>query len=119
MNSGRGYRVTLCVLLPLLLLSPACCETMRSQAREGDQGSMPMENIDTVLKNQENELLAIPGVVGAYVGLLPDGRTPGLKVMVIRKTKDLEARIPKWIDGYAVRIVKTGPIRPLKAPGSS
>jgi len=58
-------------------------------------------------------LLAIPGVVGVYVGLLDDQTTPCLKVMLTRKDKKLERSIPKTIEGYRVVTEVTGPIKPL------
>ena len=45
--------------------------------------------------------------------LLPDDKTPCLKVMAVKKTEDLEKAIPKTLDGYPVEIEETGIIRPL------
>ncbi len=75
---------------------------------------MTRKDINAVLKGHGKELLAIPGVVGVYVGLLPDGKTPCLKVMVVEETEDLKRRIPKTIEGYPVLIEESGVIRPLK-----
>jgi len=72
------------------------------------------KDINTVLRDHEKELLAIPGVVGVYVGLLPDNKTPCLKVMVVEETEDVRERIPNSIDGYPVLIEESGVIRPLK-----
>ena len=57
--------------------------------------------------------MAIPGVVGVYVGLMDDGKTLCLKVMVSEKTRELDQQIPKSLEGYPVVIEKTGLIRPL------
>ncbi|HEV2842154.1 MAG TPA: hypothetical protein VGW39_12585 [Chthoniobacterales bacterium] len=38
----------------------------------------PQRDINAVLRDHDTELLAIPGVVGVYVGLLEDGKTPCL-----------------------------------------
>ncbi len=75
---------------------------------------MKRKDINAVLKDHEQELLAIPGVVGIYVGLLPDNKTPCLKVMVIKETEELKMRIPKSIEGYPVLIEESGAIRPLE-----
>ena len=75
---------------------------------------MTLRDINAVLKDHDKELLAIPGVVGVYVGLLPDDKTPCLKVMVVKETEDLKRRIPKSIEGYPVLIEESGVIRPLK-----
>ncbi len=79
----------------------------------GQQESMTRKDINVVLKDHHKELLAIPGVVGVYVGLLPDEKTPCLKVMVVQETEDLKRRIPKSIEGYPVVIEESGIIRPL------
>jgi hypothetical protein len=82
---------------------------------------MIRKDINTVLNNHDKELLAIPGVVGVFVGLLPDDKTPCLKVMVVKETEDLKRLIPKYIEGYQVVIDESGVIRPLKnrIPGNS
>ncbi len=80
----------------------------------GQQESMTRKDINTVLKDHDKELLALPDVVGVYVGLLPDEKTPCLKVMVVKETEDLKRRIPKSIDGYPVLIEESGVIRPLE-----
>jgi hypothetical protein len=57
--------------------------------------------------------MAIPGVVGVYVGLQADQKTPCLRVMASKKTKELERAIPKSLEGYKVEIEETGVIRPM------
>jgi len=61
-----------------------------------------------------NELLAIPGVVGVYVGLLSNEKTPCLKVMLVRKDARLKRSIPRTLEGHPVVTEVTGEIRPLK-----
>ena len=87
---------------------------MQSQVNQtGQRESVTQKDINAVLKDHDKELLAIPGVVGVYVGLLPDDKTPCLKVMVVKETEDLKRRIPKSIEGYPVLIEESGVIRPL------
>ena len=62
------------------------------------------------------ELLAIPDVVGVYVGTLQDRRTPFLKVMFARKTEESVRKIPRSIEGYPVVIEISGEIRALNNP---
>src|SRR5207237_9828019 len=45
----------------------------------------PKRDINTVLAAHDKELLAIPEVVGVYVGVLEDGRTDCLQVMLARQ----------------------------------
>lgn len=71
-------------------------------------------DINAVLAAHDKQLLAIPGVVGVYVGVLEDGKSPCLKVMLSRPTPEAEREIPREIDGYTVVIAVTGEVRPLK-----
>jgi hypothetical protein len=76
--------------------------------------AMPQRDIDAVLRAHDRELMAIPGVVGVYVGLLADKKTPCLRVMAVKKTKSLEQATPKSLEGYPVEIEETGVIRPMQ-----
>ena len=69
-------------------------------------------DINAVLAAHDKELMAIPGVVGVYVGVLDDGKSPCLKIMLARRTPESN-QIPAQIDGFPVRIEVTGEIRPL------
>jgi len=73
-------------------------------------------DINAVLRDHDKELMAIPNVVGIYVGVLGDGKTPCLKVMLSRKSPAAEQAIPRSIEGYDVITEVTGDIRPLGAP---
>jgi hypothetical protein len=115
MKLGQAYRIGLCSVLTVILLSIACSAAMQSPVNQtGQKESMTRKDINAVLKDHDRELLAIPGVVGVYVGLLPDDKTSCLKVMVVKETEDLKRRIPKAIEGYPVLIEESGVIRPLK-----
>jgi hypothetical protein len=76
----------------------------------------PKRDINAVLRDHDKELLAIPGVVGVYVALLDDGKTPCLKLMLARKTAETERAIPRTLEGYPVVSEVTGEIRPLGNP---
>jgi hypothetical protein len=71
-------------------------------------------DIKGVLRQHDNELMAIPGVVGVAVGLREDEKTLCLKVLVIMKTEAIEKKIPKSIEGYQVVVEGTGVIRPMQ-----
>ena len=77
------------------------------------QNHSPSPDINAVLRAHDKELLGVPGVVGVYVGLLDDGKTPCLKVMLARKSAETERAIPKNIEGFPVVIEVTGEIKPL------
>jgi hypothetical protein len=72
----------------------------------------PTRNINSVLAAHDKELMKIPNVVGVYVGLLEDGKTPCLKVMLVRKSPETERAIPRSLEGYPVVTEVTGEIRP-------
>ena len=77
------------------------------------QNHSPTPDINAVLRAHDKELLAVPGVVGVYVAVLDDGKTPCLKVMLAQKSAEAERAIPKNIDGFPVVIEVTGEIKPL------
>ncbi|MBA2585635.1 MAG: hypothetical protein H0U99_04035 [Chthoniobacterales bacterium] len=72
--------------------------------------------MNAVLADNGKRLLAIPGVVGVYVGLLEDRRTPCLKVMLAQPGADVARAIPAEIEGYRVVTEVTGELRPLQSP---
>jgi hypothetical protein len=100
------------------ILAAACHRVPREAPSV--QETMSKRDINAVLGDHDDELMAIPGVVGVYVGLLDDDQTLCLKVMVVRKTRELEGKIPKTLEGYSVVIEESGVIRPMggdKPPG--
>ena len=74
---------------------------------------MYRKDINKVLRDHDRELMAVSGVVGVYVGLLPDGKSSCLKVMVVKETKAFKKKIPRSIEGHPVLIEQSGVIRPL------
>jgi hypothetical protein len=76
----------------------------------------PKRDINAVLAAHDSELLAIPDVVGVYVGTTEEGRTPCLKVMLARKNPASERKIPRMIDGYHVVTEVTGSVRAFGSP---
>ena len=75
--------------------------------------SAPRRDINAVLADHDGEFMALPGVVGVYVGLMDDQKTVCLKVMLARKDRKLEHSIPRQIEGYPVATEVTGPIKPM------
>jgi hypothetical protein len=71
-------------------------------------------DIGEVLRAHDQELLKLPNVVGVYVGLLADEKTPCLKVMLSRETPATERALPKSLEGYPVVAEVTGEVRPLR-----
>ncbi len=74
----------------------------------------PGRDINAVLAAHDRQLLELPAVVGVYVGVLADGKTPCLKVMLARPTPETERKLPREIEGYPVVTEISGEIRPLR-----
>lgn len=108
----QRHRWLHCVAGLVLLALTAACEKNMAQ----DNSPSPRRDINAVLRDHDKQLLAIPGVVGVYVGVLEDEKTSCLKVMLARKTPESERDIPKSIEGYPVVSEVTGEIRPLGSP---
>ena len=91
------------------------CASGCTSAGDGDRGGKmtPQRDVNLVKEEHAGELMSLPGVVGVYVGALEDGK-PCIGVMVVRKTRELEQKIPKMLEGYPVRIDETGEIKPMK-----
>ena len=105
----QRHRWLRCVFgLVLFALAAGCDKNMAE-----NNSPSPKRDINAVLRDHDQKLLAIPGVVGVYVGVLEDGKTPCLKVMLARKTPESERDLPKSIEGYPVVSEVTGEIRPL------
>jgi hypothetical protein len=73
----------------------------------------PKRDINAVLAAHDKELLALPDVVGVYVGTLKDRSTLCLRVMLAHKNLETEQKIPRVIEGYPVRVEVSGEIRPM------
>jgi hypothetical protein len=73
--------------------------------------SMAAKPIGEVLKEHTKALMSTRGVVGTGQGLC-EGK-PCIKVFVVKKTPDLDQKIPKVLEGYQVVVVETGEIKAL------
>jgi hypothetical protein len=89
-----------------LFLFCACQTGMNSSPPKGD--------INAVIATHSSELMALPGVVGIYVGLMPDEETQCIKVMLKEPNAPGAGKIPKTLQGYPVLTEVTGEIKPLK-----
>jgi hypothetical protein len=101
-----------CAVVVTFILSTAC-STKVVEPEATTPNPMPQRDINEVLEEHDEQLMAISGVVGVFVGLLEDDQTLCLKVMVVKKTPELERTIPKSLEGHPVVIEETDVIRPL------
>lgn len=74
---------------------------------------MSYDAVTAVLQAHDQELMAIPGVVGVAVSLLEDGKTPCLKILVEKRTPELMQKLPTSLDGHPVVVEESGILRPL------
>jgi hypothetical protein len=105
------YRLLVGVVLLFGLLLAAGYSTHSQETNKG-QTARPMRDIKDVMDANVEWLMALPGVVGVYISALQDG-TPLLKVMVAKKTADLEQQIPTVLEGHPVLLIETGEIKPF------
>ena len=106
---GMKWRRDAVAIVCGAMLSLGLISDMRS-----DPSPTPLRDINAVLADHDDRLLAIPGVVGVSIALLEDGKTACLKVMLSERKPAAEQPIPKSIEGHPVVIEVTGEIRPLR-----
>ena len=78
---------------------------------EESEDKMQEKTIEEVLKEHTNKLMSIPGVVGTAQGLCDN--KPCIKVYVIKRSLELEQKIPKKIEGFVVEVEETGEFHAL------
>jgi hypothetical protein len=94
-----------------VIISVGFCAIAQNDMAQANSPS-PQRDINSVLRDHEKQLMAVPGVVGVYIGQLEDHKTSCIKIMLARDTKEA-SRIPKTLEGYRVVAEVTGEIRPL------
>ena len=109
MGSSTGTMLRAAILV-VLVFAGAC------RGNGGDGRDMPTQDIKTVMDAHADELMALEGVTAVAIGALADG-TPCIRVYVIKKTDDLQARIPKQIEGHPVVVEESGVIEPMGGDG--
>lgn len=77
------------------------------------QSSAKQKSIERVKAAHEGELMAIDGVQGVGIGQREDGDGLVIKVYVDVKTKALQEKLPKQIEGHPVQIEVSGEFHAL------
>jgi hypothetical protein len=114
LSAAQGLFHSLGWFILILVLAPGSGCYKNSKTETPPQDKMARRDINAVLRDHDDALMAIEGVVGVAVGLLEDGKTICLKVLVVRETPELVRRIPSSLEGYPVVVEETGVIRPLQ-----
>ena len=96
-----------------LMLLFIICLRFGAQFIEGNEieNDMPSKSISEVLKEHTDELMSIPGVAGTAQGLCDN--KPCIKVYVVKRSLELEQKIPKKIEGFVVDVEETGEFHAL------
>jgi hypothetical protein len=102
--------IALNICLIFILISSTACANKEVDNLQGEN-TMAAKTIEEVLKKHTEDLMSIPGVVGTAQGLCDN--KPCIKVFVIKKTPDLDQKIPANLEGYPVVMEETGKIRAL------
>lgn len=93
------------ILATALLAFTACADYgLKKEA-------MGPKKIEQVLKEHTDELMSIPGVVGTAIGLCDE--RPCIKVYVVKKTPEIDQKIPDSLEGYPVMTEESGEFRKL------
>ena len=80
--------------------------------QEKDSSKMQSKSIEQVLRENQDMLLAIPGVQGFYQGILEDG-SGCIVIMIDTLSEENEEKLPRTLEGYPVKIEEGGEIKPL------
>lgn len=78
-----------------------------------ESSNMQTKPIEQVLNENQEMLLAVPGVQGFYQGMLDDG-SDCIVIMIDILTEDIQSKLPDTLEGYPVVLEAGGKIVPLK-----
>ncbi len=94
----------------IIICAILACSNKVVVDHQGEKG-MPAKPIEQVLSEHTDDLMSIPGVIGTAQGLRDN--KPCIMVLVIKKTPELNQKIPGVLEGYPVVVEETGEIRAL------
>ncbi len=94
----------------IIICAVLACSNKVVVDHQGGKG-MPAKPIEQVLSEHTNDLMSIPGVIGTAQGIREN--RPCIMVLVIKKTPELDQKIPHVLEGYPVVVEETGEIRAL------
>ena len=77
------------------------------------ESSAKQRSIEKVKAEHEGQLMAIDGVQGVGIGQRQDGDGLAIKVYVDNKTKALQNKLPKQLEGHPVQVEVSGEFNAL------
>jgi len=101
---------TISIFVTIIAISVLTCGNIKDRDFH-EKNTMAVKTIEEVLGEHNDELMSIPGVVGTAQGICDDKSC--IKVYVIKKTSELNQKIPNILEGYMVVIEETGEFRAL------
>ena len=101
----RTFLVWICLAIIATMNGDGC-------SRIKETSAVPPKTIEQVLKENTSKWLDIPGVEGTAVGMCND--EPCIRIFASAPPDEIQATIPKVIEGYPVVIDYSGPIRALE-----
>ena len=110
-GAGVSLQAVVCLLSGMATTGSAAGHDYRSIEKQQSVPRMLKQTIEQIQTKYQDRWMNIPGVVGIGIGAA--NGNPVIKVLVVKKTMELEQRIPKEAEGYSVVIEETGEIRAL------
>jgi len=107
MGGGRSLVRTISLGFILLLVAAGCGGEPR-----GEGSAMTVEDASRVLDRHSAELMAIPGVIGVYVGARSDSSLC-IRVILLENRPEARPSIPEELEGVPVEIEESDAIRPM------
>ena len=107
-NFTKLHRIVITLFVIVIALALTYC----SDELQKEENSMNKKSIEEVMNSHSDEIMAMKGVAGIYIGQLENGK-PCIVVMIIRKSEELNKKIPKTLEGYPVKIEVSGEIKPM------
>jgi hypothetical protein len=105
-----------CICFLVFCLVAGCGVENAPAGRRGEV-TVPEKTIGKVLKEHTGELMSVPGVEGVAEGMC--GSRPCIKVYVVKRSPEIEKKVPDTLEGYPVKIEVTGEIRTMPGmPGA-
>ncbi|KAA3609610.1 MAG: hypothetical protein DWQ05_21995 [Calditrichaeota bacterium] len=100
------------IIFIVFLVGLIACQNNAEKSK--GPADMEQQDINIVLKAHSPELMAIPGVVGIYVGAVEEGGEERcITIMVKELTPELKKGLPEKLGGHLVKIEVTGEIKAL------
>lgn len=94
----------------VVAIAAVTCASKTGDRNQGES-TMAAKKIEAVLREHTKKLMSLSGVVGTAQGLCDN--KPCIKIYVIKRTPELDEKIPDILEGYPVIIEETGEIRAL------